>query len=142
MNVRPLGAGASANRTSGAIDGLRGRQGALFQMPGGTAEASAAAPVVPLGLDGLLSLQEVEPATERDARSRSRGEALLAALSRLQHQRLRGEADTALLEHMTRLCQHLAPAADPGLREAVAAITLRVHVELARQHTQFAARQT
>ena len=133
MNIRPPGTSAPAGRARGAPSGGALRTGTAFQVPGALAETSAAAPLEAIGLEGLLSLQEIEPAPERDARSRSRGEALLAALSRLQRDGLGAERDPDLLEQMARLCKNVPQAADPRLREAVVAITLRVHVELARQ---------
>lgn len=95
----------------------------------GAAEAPAAASAI-----GLLALQESAPAAERDARAHRRGEAMLRELAALQRDLLGGRADPARLRRLADLAAGEA-AADPVLAEAVAAIALRVRVELARRET-------
>jgi hypothetical protein len=114
---------------------LRGPGG--FRLPGaakasGGAEAAegAAAP----SAIGLLALQETAPAAERDSRAQRRGQAMLDELAALQRDLLTGRADPARLHRLEALTQGDA-AADPALAEAVAAIALRVRIELARRQT-------
>jgi hypothetical protein len=82
--------------------------------------------------DPLLFLQEVESPQERDARSRRHGTALLDLLTKLQQGLLDGAAAADVLVKLQTLSGQLTVAANPRLQEAVAAITLRAHVEIAR----------
>ncbi|CAH0141706.1 flagellar assembly protein FliX [Roseomonas sp. CECT 9278] len=93
------------------------------------AERPAAASAI-----GLLALQETAPAAERDARAHRRGEAMLRELAALQRDLLAGRSDPARLHSLLELTTGEA-AADPVLRDAVAAIALRVRIELARRQT-------
>ena len=93
------------------------------------AEAPAAASAI-----GLLALQEGAPAAERDARARRRAEAMLDELAALQRDLLAGLRDPARLRRLADLAQGEA-AADPALAGAVAAIALRVRIELARRES-------
>jgi energy-converting hydrogenase Eha subunit B len=77
-------------------------------------------------------VQEAGPPAERDARARRRGIAMLAALDAIQADLLAGRVDAGQVEALAALLDGEA-AADPGLAAAVAAITLRVRVELARR---------
>ena len=82
--------------------------------------------------DPLLFLQEVDSPQERDARSRRYGTDLLDLLTKLQHGLLDGAAPDSVLNQLRTLSGQLIVAANPTLREAVEAITLRAHVEIAR----------
>lgn len=82
--------------------------------------------------DPLLFLQEAESPQERDARSRRYGTALLDLLTKLQHGLLDDAAATDVLGELQVLSGQLTAAANPRLQEAIAAITLRAHVEVAR----------
>jgi hypothetical protein len=81
---------------------------------------------------GLLALQERAPAAERDARAHRRAEAMLRELAALQRDLLAGRGDPARLQALLDLTAG-EDAADPALAEAVAAIVVRVRVELARR---------
>lgn len=85
-----------------------------------------------LAVDSLLFLQEVEPPQERDARSRRHGAALLNLLAKIQHGLLDGAPTPDVLDELLALSGQPIVAADSKLQEAVAAITLRAHVEIAR----------
>jgi hypothetical protein len=134
-----------------AISSGRGRApgGATFRPAPGDAAGSArrpAAPAAAVGIGGpaaLLALQEagaaVAPvasagtAAERDRRARRRGAELLEALRVLQLALLKeAAADADRLTELATLAG-AEEAADPVLREAIAAIVLRARVELARR---------
>lgn len=132
MAIRPLG-GTSAPAASG---GARRSTGSTFSVTPsmrGVDEASEAMPVYGVSLESLLSLQEVEPAPERDRRARRHAESILDLLTGLQRSLLdeSGPADTA--GRLAELGRQQPVAADPLLRAVVSAITVRAHVELARQ---------
>ena len=95
--------------------------------PAAPAALSAAAP-----LDGLLLLQEVEGAPDRDRRARKHGRAMLDALGRLQLALLGGEPDSGTLQTLAALLEQAPEAADPALRDMLGAIVLRAEVEIAR----------
>ncbi|BDG73033.1 flagellar assembly protein FliX [Roseomonas fluvialis] len=113
----------------GAAGGFRIDAGATEAEGAQAAERPAAASAI-----GLLALQETAPAAERDARARRRADAMLDELSALQRDLLRGRADPARLRRLADLTQG-ETAADPALAEAVAAISLRVRIELARRES-------
>ena len=94
----------------------------------GPAAAAAAAP-----LDGMLLLQQVEDGPTRDRHARRHGRAMLDALAELQCALLDGSLDPATVERLAALAQHCPEASEPGLRAALAGISLRVQVELARR---------
>jgi len=116
--------------TGGAnVPGSRPARGASggFRVGGGaeeTREASASTGVSAATAMGLLAVQELGPAKERNARAFRRGEDMLKELKALQLE-LR-------LKELARLTEGEKPA-DPGLAEAVAAIALRARLELARR---------
>lgn len=85
----------------------------------------------PLGA-GLLGLQESGEAAARDAAAARRGDSLLEELQGLQADMLRGGADPGRLRRLAALGDG-DDGADPGLREAVRAISLRARIELARR---------
>ena len=102
-----------------------------FAVPAGAAPGVAVASGV-AALDGLLLLQEVEDAPERDRRARKHGRAMLDALSRLQLGLLDAECGANALASLSALADHCPEAADPGLRDVLNAVSLRAQVELAR----------
>jgi hypothetical protein len=57
---------------------------------------------------------------------------LLAELAALQREVLAGAPDAARLARLTGMAAEVPEAADPRLRDAVAAIALRARVEAAR----------
>jgi hypothetical protein len=81
---------------------------------------------------GLLTVQELAPAGERNARAFRRGEEMLQELKALQLELLEGRADPARLQQLARLTVG-DKAADPVLAEAIEAIALRARLELARR---------
>jgi hypothetical protein len=93
----------------------------------------------PLALDGLLALQEsVEEVTarepEQDRKARGHGRRLLGALGGLQRLMLSESDPTPVLRDLQSLMEaELEPATDPSLAAALAAIRMRVAVELARR---------
>lgn len=101
-----------------------------LQQPAGPA---ATAPAAEVALSGMLALQELEQGEVQDREARRRGQDLLTELAALQRAVLAGPgADTASLHRLAALAQSVPQAADPRLRQVVAAIALRSRVELAR----------
>jgi hypothetical protein len=106
-----------------------------FRVAGGkdeAREASAGSSVSAASAIGLLTVQELAPAEERNARAFRRGEEMLQELKELQLELLEGRADPSRLQQLARLTEGAKPA-DPGLAEAVEAIALRARLELARR---------
>lgn len=118
----------------GARAGTGGATGFLPPAePGPGAVGSAGvAPTVPVTLDLLLALQQVDEPTERDHAARRHGQALLAALGRLQRILLEDGDQTVALEHIRALADAPPAAADPGLAAALGLVVLRARIELAR----------
>ena len=117
-----------------------------FSVPAGAAgaadETAASASVtstsvtptsVPAIMTGMLSLQELGCERPEDRAARRRGHELLAALAALQRALLANSDDPAALVRLAVLARNAPPAADPRLREAVTALVLRAHVELAKR---------
>ena len=104
-----------------------------FAIPGGAGPVATAAtlPAGPVG--SMLLLQEMDAGPARDRQARKHGRAMLDALAALQHALLDGGEDPAALDRLAALLHHCPEASDPGLRATVAAVALRVHVELARR---------
>ncbi len=130
MAILPAGrVGAQAVRAGPARPASTGFSvpGEVAALPRGLSEASAVA-----GLSGFLSLQEVEQPTERNQRARRAGQSMLDALARLQRGLLDGEVSAQGLSQLADLARDMPVADDPALREVVEAISVRVHVELAR----------
>jgi predicted ArsR family transcriptional regulator len=129
MAIDALAAAARA----GAAPPRGSRPGAGFRLPE-RGRLSAAAPAAEVALSGMLTLQEVDPPEQRDRAARRRGQDLLAELAALQRTLLSASGDTSApaLHRLAGLVQAVPLAADPALRQAVAAIMLRCRVELAR----------
>lgn len=128
MLIRDVGRIASA---PGSVARSRGGEG--FAVGGGPDQAAGpAAASAAAGLDGLLLLQEGEGGPVRDRRARQHGRAVLEALARLQLGLLDGEGTADCLATLAALVEHGPEAADPGLRDVLAAVGLRARVELAR----------
>lgn len=135
--IRGVGGGAAVRGRAG-----RGAAGG-FHIDTATADSlgieAAQRPAAAAAI-GLLALQENAPAAERDARAHRRAEAMLRELAALQRDLLAGRSDPARLETLLELTAG-EDAADPALAVAVAAIALRVRVELARrQNASFLSR--
>ena len=111
-------------------------RGAAFPAPADAAPQAAhtaAASAAPVALESLLVLQQVNPASERDRAAHRRGQALLAALGRLQRLLL-GEGDPAtVLDEIRTLTDDVPAAADPALGAAIDQVVLRARIELARR---------
>lgn len=109
------------------------RPGAGFLVPE-RGQAPTVAPAAEVALSGMLLLQEVDDPGHRDRAARRRGQGLLAELAALQRALLSASGDTpaAALHRLAALAQAVPLAADPALRQAVAAIVLRCRVEFAR----------
>jgi hypothetical protein len=89
--------------------------------------------VAEVSLAGLLALQEESGGGEvRDRAARRRGLDLLAELAALQREVLAGAPGAARLARLGAMAAEVPDAADPRLRDAVAAIALRARVEAAR----------
>jgi hypothetical protein len=129
--IRGVGGGAAvrARAVRGAAGGFSIDTAAADAAGVEAAQRPATASAV-----GLLALQESAPAAERDARAHRRGEAMLRELAALQRDLLAGRSDPARLQALLDLTAG-EDAADPVLAEAIAAIGLRVRVELARRQT-------
>ncbi|TDR93143.1 flagellar assembly protein FliX [Enterovirga rhinocerotis] len=120
----PFAAALPALRTTGprfslAADSARG-----------AAPQRSAAPLATL--DAILMLQEEDP-RERRGRQAKRGQDLLAGLDHLKAGLLAGRLSPADLESLSAiLAAGAGPTGDAGLDETIAAIELRVKVELAK----------
>jgi hypothetical protein len=84
-------------------------------------------------LDSLLALQQVDEPTEHDRVARRHGQALLAALGRLQRLLLEDGDQAAVLEQIRTLAEATPTAADPELAAALDLVVLRARIELARR---------
>jgi hypothetical protein len=127
--VGGIGGGAAPARRVG-----RGAGGfAVPDAAGGAATTAVAAAAAP----SLLALQEGPGAdSAAEDRARRRGRAALDLLREVQLDLLRGGSAPARLVRLAALASAAeadATPADPALRAALAAVTLRVRVELARQ---------
>ncbi len=89
--------------------------------------------VTSIGLDSMLALQAVDEAAERDRAARKRGNAILAALTRLQRTMLAAEDPSMALRDMNDLTSDTPVAEDPGLAAIVRAVVLRSRIEIARR---------
>ncbi len=92
----------------------------------------AVAPQAAAALAGALALQELGCEAPQDRAARRRGYDLLAALRALQRAELGDGLGPELLDHLAQLATEVPQAADPRLRDAVAALVLRARVEVAR----------
>lgn len=117
---------------AGALRTAPGRQQAGFSVAEQACSVSETPALPSVSIDPLLFLQEVDPPQERDARSRRHGKALLDLLAKMQYAMLDGASAHDVLDELQALSGQPIVAADPKLQEAVAAITLRAHVEIAR----------
>jgi hypothetical protein len=121
-----MGPGATTPRR------LRGAGG--FALPAGGATRQAAAMARPDGVAALLAVQDggAPPAMPAEAGLR-RADRLLEDLRGLQLDLLRGTEDPARLARLETLARGAGPIEDPALREALAGISLRARLELARR---------
>lgn len=129
--MNPLnGVGAARPLGPGTVKAAA-RSGRAFEVSDSTATAGAAQ-VAEASLLGLLALQEAGGDAVQDRAARRRGFDLLAELSALQRDLLAADPDPARLRRLADLADAVPEAADPGLRDAVAAIVTRARIEAAR----------
>lgn len=134
--VAPLGQPASA--------ALRSRRAATgpggFRVPGGTdAQASSAtAGPAPVGLHGLLAMQEAETDAAQDRAARRHAGAMLDDLSSVQRALLGNDAEgtASALGRLADAARRSPAAADPRLGAVVRAIAMRAEIESARHTAQ------
>ncbi|WP_271206108.1 flagellar assembly protein FliX [Methylopila capsulata] len=112
--------------------------GGAFRLPdaqGGEAARGAAPLRAAPSLDALIALQEmIETPTERRRKAVKRGRGLLDSLDALKLALLDGRVDDRALATMSaRLDGGRERTGDPGLDDTLAAIDLRVRVELAKR---------
>ena len=112
--------------------------GGAFRLPdahGGEAAQRAAPLRSAPSLDALIALQElIETPAERRRKAVKRGRGLLQSLDELKLALLDGRIDDRALGTMAaRLDGGQERTGDPGLDDALAAIDLRVRVELAKR---------
>jgi hypothetical protein len=123
-------------RAGGPVAPVRRRPaagGGFSVAEGGEARASGEAEAVAeASLAGLLALQEESGGEVRDRAARRRGLDLLAELAALQREVLAGDPGADRLARLAGMAAEVPDAADPRLRDAVAAIALRARVEAAR----------
>ncbi len=131
------GLGPPAPLPSAPRPGAPARRADGFALPrpedsqAATADATAVGPAS--GLDALLTLQEEAPDPDaRDRAARRRAQDLLQALASLQRALL-ADDESAAVGALEALLRDPPIAADPGLAELAAAVTLRARVELARR---------
>ncbi|CAH2599713.1 conserved protein of unknown function [Rhodovastum atsumiense] len=110
-----------------------------FRIAGGLAEPAAdLGGTAGIALETMLALQEAEGAASRDRQARRHAQDILAELAALQRGLLGagqgGGPDPGALRRLAALAGQVPLAADPALRDIVAAVTLRARVELARRH--------
>ena len=102
-----------------------------FNVSAGATAAMPAA-VTEISLSGLLALQEAGGDAAQDREARRHGYDLLAELGALQRDLLAGHPDDVQLQRLGRLADTVPAAADPQLRDIVAAIALRAKIEFVR----------
>jgi hypothetical protein len=128
-----VGAARGARR-GGPIQGHSG-----FTLPAdsdtASAQTAAADGPSPVQLDAMLTLQEMDPTTERERVARRHAQSMLAVLAALQTALLNGEAgdDPATLNRLASLLASMPATADPALAGLLAAVRLRTRIELARR---------
>ena len=128
MTILPISGLSSSTSRPAAVRGAA----VGFDVPTGVAATARTAPPPSVSLDCMLSLQEVEPAFERDRRARRHTEAMLDTLAELQHALLGSGPNDDALMRLATLSHNIPQAADAGLHAIVAAVALRIHVEMAR----------
>lgn len=124
QGLGPAGSAAPGRRPVGGASAFR----VPLEGPAATTAPAGAEPA----LSGLLGLQERDLETVRDREARRHGNRLLGALATIQRGVLAGAIDPAVLAELARLSGGVPTADHPGLAAAVAAISMRAQVEMAR----------
>lgn len=123
-------------KRSGRSDGSGSEEFAkeLLQGPGKSEETSRINQATPLtGVHALLSMQEVDDATERASKGRRRAEAILDKLDQLRLAILEGAITRDDLIELARKVQSTRVTVDdPKLARILDEIDLRAQVELAK----------
>lgn len=133
--VGPKGAATGARKTEKSQGKGEFRQALIESMDAMEEAHAVEAPVGLSGVDAILLVQQVDDATEREARRRlvKRGEQLLDGLEELRHGLLMGEIPK---DKMMVLAQSVRTrrenCGDPRLGALLDEIELRVEVELAK----------
>jgi hypothetical protein len=105
---------------------------ALADTPEQVASPSGAGPVH--ALNALLSVQEVDSATEGRRRARRSAESLLDRLEDLRLAIMLGEVSVAQLERLSQqLAERREAGGDPKLAQIINEIEIRAAVELAKR---------
>jgi hypothetical protein len=82
----------------------------------------------------VLQYQAMQAGAAGDREARRHGQALLAELAELQHALLGEEGEeTGVLSRLSALLDDCPAATDPALAATLAAVVLRVRIELARR---------
>lgn len=124
----PAAAGTRAARSAGHSVGFPPPDaGEAAAVPGGLVGAG------PVALESLLALQQVDQTGERDRAARRHGQALLAALARLQRGLLEAADPASVITELSGLLADTPQAADPLLAEALDHVVLRAHIEIVRR---------
>jgi hypothetical protein len=130
----PGGVGQAGGSRSG-----RAASGEGFRLPSageaaGPVQAGAVAtPAAVMGVDALITLQDIGGPLERRRRAVGRGGRLLDVLDRLKVSLLSGELSTADLERLQRTLREQRPVTDdPRLEALLDEIETRAAVELAK----------
>jgi hypothetical protein len=89
--------------------------------------------VQPMGLIGMLALQEAETETTGNKNGRRHGFAVLDALQELQHGLLSPAGDGQEIARLFALARESSSVADPVLGQVLSAIRLRAKIELLRR---------
>ncbi len=85
------------------------------------------------GVEGLLSLQEVDDRPDQRQRAVKRGNDLLDELDGIHLDLLAGRVSDQRLERLIFLLNSRGPSGDPNLDSIIAEIEVRAHVELAKR---------
>lgn len=108
----------------------------VFALPQATVAREArpmAPPMAPASIDALLAMQGIEDSTERRRRSVAKGRSALDALDDLKLGLLSGRLTPATIARLQAAAAELkSSSGDPGLDSVLAAIQLRVEVEIAK----------
>ena len=102
-----------------------------FRVADAPASSGPPAAAAPVGLSGLLAMQEAEAGFVQDREARRHGLAVMAELAALQRELLGGGGGG--LDRLAALAQRSPAAADPRLAGVLRAVQMRAQIELARR---------
>lgn len=132
--TRVSGIGGPAIAGGRAARSIAGASG--FHVAGDVSAAESvgqAAAAQPVGLAGMLALQEAETETSANRQGRRQGAAVLDTLRELQHGLLTACGDAQEIARLTALAREPDCVTDPGLAAVLSAIRLRAKIELLRR---------